>query len=437
MLFSFQESTMYLLFSSTTWLKACSEIQSSAPRQVHLTDGDVDEFLLIHLCIKDKVFPNAVHFLCLYHGFTQSWQRYVTADKLIGNIKHAHDWIWTWLFVLETVPELEDSKSCFFEWTALKEVKEAIGFHLMDKLMKFVHVSIIPNLPLLALPYWLYAESMDEQMTSSSKLLNSATKFGPAASHPNMSVAKSGGNMLLQKELQETKHAAMNQAQFIQSRTWLKHDSAMHGLTNYMAGLAMTFIDAARNFTTTKTSLTTWLVYCKPFREHEASAVCWICSNGESVAMDPVATDFCMLHVLSQIHFSSYKTCWLCIVAEPRGSKWWDPHSLLWASLCCEANWWHLAGVLLWWLCPNRWSVLPSYDCSHRWQVPPFCFMSNGQFHYSISMVMDTRTLMRRWTSCFTDHGRASMLPSWFLSFHTRAVMHHIPLWQKVLIHSL
>ena len=53
----------------------------------------------------------SICFLCLYHGFTQSWQRYVTTDKLVGNIKHAHDWIWTWLFVLETVPELEDSKS--------------------------------------------------------------------------------------------------------------------------------------------------------------------------------------------------------------------------------------------------------------------------------------------------------------------------------------
>jgi len=234
--------------------------------KVHLTDGDVDEFLPIHMCIRDKVFPQAYHFLCLWHGFTQSWMRKVTADRLEGATKDAHSWIRSWLFELETVPELEDSKKRFFAWCDLPNVKADFSPKVHTKMMSFVRTSIIPNLPMLAQCYRHFCESMDERTTSPSEGLNSATKCGPAAAKANMSVATSGTNMLLQTQLREKKRDSMNQSQFNQVRTWVRDQSFVSGLTNYMAGLVTTYADASRHFTTIQTSPTTWLVYKRPFQ---------------------------------------------------------------------------------------------------------------------------------------------------------------------------
>jgi hypothetical protein len=68
---------------------------------VHLTDGDADEYIMLHNFIRAHGL-DANHFLCLWLGFLQLFKCSVWPGKLEGNMLIAFEWIRSWLFDLET-----------------------------------------------------------------------------------------------------------------------------------------------------------------------------------------------------------------------------------------------------------------------------------------------------------------------------------------------
>lgn len=127
--------------------------------KVHLTDGDPDEYLPIQVAIRDGLLDkDAAHFLCTYHGFEQLFKRNVTACNLDDEptLKQGYEHLRQWIYECITIAELERSKSMFWEWFELDDTKKKIGLEKHKKLEDFVRVSIIPNLPMMALPFRLY-----------------------------------------------------------------------------------------------------------------------------------------------------------------------------------------------------------------------------------------------------------------------------------------
>jgi hypothetical protein len=227
--------------------------------KVHLTDGDADEYIMLHNFISAHGL-DANHFLCLWHGFLQLFKRSVWPGKLEGNMLIAFEWIHSWLFDLETVPKLCCSQDLFFQWLDTPSVKTPIGTVHCDKLWDFVHKSIIPNLSLMALVYCLFEESLDECTTSISEGMNSSTKHGTSKVAPNMAMATSGRRMVTQTLIREQKCKALNDQQARRERLWLS-DESLKELTNYMANIAARFVDSSKNLVGVQISKTEWLVY--------------------------------------------------------------------------------------------------------------------------------------------------------------------------------
>ncbi len=205
------------------------------------TDGDSDCYIPLISAI-DRRILGGTHSLCGFHGFSLPWKKKVTCDKLEGDLKHAHDWMRSWVFTVEYIAELDLSIEMFFKWIESNKIKRSIGEGKCTKIVDFARVNLLPMKSKLFLAYHLYNENLDERTTTASESMFSAIKKGSAAAKPSMSIDKSAMEQLKGTELRETKRKAHNATQISNTGLWTRLPTSNH-LTAHMEGIACMLFD--------------------------------------------------------------------------------------------------------------------------------------------------------------------------------------------------
>jgi hypothetical protein len=107
-----------------------------------MTDGDPQEYMMLDNAITGGKFPNAVRGRCMYHLFTQSWQKMVNklqpskmSNFTLTIIQQACAWITGWFVYIESEFKFFISKKLFDKFLRMNYALLGQAFHAIHHLI--------------------------------------------------------------------------------------------------------------------------------------------------------------------------------------------------------------------------------------------------------------------------------------------------------------
>lgn len=164
-----------------------------------------------------------------------------------GVLQIAYCWIKSWMYVLETREELDDSINQFNHWLRRPPVMEELGYKLFLKLDMFTKNSILATHAHWA-KHWVKGRiTLSTNTTSASEAMHSSVKNGYMATNPMQNLDESARRQVTKSDQQLLARRAANHCELEKTPLWLQGGNKQ-ALTTYAVNLCATMLDRRQSY---------------------------------------------------------------------------------------------------------------------------------------------------------------------------------------------